>query len=67
MNNKKKNLKCKSCGCSEFVTKPNQYEVYEVIDDNLKYTHSETVDEETRLFCRDCSKELKNADELISA
>jgi hypothetical protein len=54
------------CGCTEFVTKPNQYESYEIVDGELIYINSETVDEKISLYCRECSKELKNAENLIS-
>jgi hypothetical protein len=61
-----KNISPCNCGCTEFVTKPNQYEIYEILDGKLVLTHSEATDEETRLFCRGCAKELKNAKILIS-
>lgn len=54
------------CGCDVFISHPNQYEIYKILDGKLLFTHSETVDEQTKLFCRDCSKELKNAETLIS-
>jgi len=50
---------CK-CGSVEFVTEPNQYDVYELIDGKLEFQHSENVEEEIKLYCRECCEEFKN-------
>ncbi len=55
-----------NCNCEEFITKPIRYDCYEIIDDKLAYIQTERVDERIRLFCRDCGKELENAEFLIS-
>lgn len=57
---------CK-CGCTEFVSKPNRYDIYEIIDSKLKLTDSSFTEEEIKIFCRDCGKELVGAAELVSA
>ena len=54
------NLKCKHCGNgSEFITQPNSYEVWAIVNNRLEYQHNEFVAEELKLYCRDCSEELK--------
>jgi DNA-directed RNA polymerase subunit RPC12/RpoP len=51
-------IKCQHCGSSEFVTKPNWYEVYETIDGKLDFIRKESTNEKTELFCRNCSSKL---------
>jgi len=29
--------KCKECGCQEFISSPNRYDIFEVIDKKLFY------------------------------
>lgn len=50
------------CGCSEFITQPNQYGIYEVIDGRLEFQRTELIDNELILYCRECSKEYKESD-----
>lgn len=58
-------LKCEHCGNDrEFITEPNSYEVYEVIDNQLEYRRNEIIDEDLKLYCRDCSEELKIPENL---
>jgi hypothetical protein len=59
---KNKRIKPCKCGSTEFITEPNQYDFYEIIDEKLKLTHSENIDNEFKLYCRECGEELKNAD-----
>lgn len=64
----KKSIKCSckcSCGGTEFITQPNQCEIYKVINNKLVYVYSETLQEDLRLYCIECSKELKDAKNLI--
>jgi ribosomal protein L33 len=60
-----KKIKCKECGAQEFITEPNRYDIYEVIDNKLGFQRSEQVDEEIKLYCRDCSEELEGASDII--
>lgn len=57
--------KCSLCGCQVFVTQPNQYDVFEVINDKICWIHSETIDMEFKMYCRDCSEEVKFDDSLF--
>ena len=51
-------INCK-CGSNEFITKPNQYDVYQIIDSNLEFQNSEFIDDKEHIYCRDCGKILK--------
>jgi hypothetical protein len=53
-----RNINPCECGSLEFITKPNQYDVYEIIDKKLEFVKSILVEEEEKLYCRDCSKKL---------
>lgn len=33
-------VQCKECGCNEFVTKPNRYDIYKSNHDGLKLVTS---------------------------
>ena len=59
MKSSEKNIKPCKCGSVEFVTEPNQYDVYELIDGKLEFQHSEDVDG-IKLYCRECGKEFNN-------
>jgi hypothetical protein len=59
-------IKCKSCFGQEFVTEPNQYDIYEVFEEKLILLRTEQVDDVFRLYCRDCSEELVDVDNLIT-
>jgi hypothetical protein len=52
------NIKPCKCGSVEFITKPNQYDVYQIIDKKLELTDTLSTEEELKLFCRECSKEV---------
>ncbi|MBV6466328.1 MAG: hypothetical protein PGMFKBFP_01637 [Anaerolineales bacterium] len=45
------------CGSDEFVTKPNAYAVFKIINGKLSFLTQEFVEEPQVLYCRDCSKE----------
>lgn len=53
-----KYIKPCECGSDEFVSKPNQYDIYQIIDGELVLINSKCLDEELLLFCRECSKKL---------
>lgn len=48
---------CK-CGSDEFITKPNQYDIYQIIDGKLEFIKSEFTWDEEKLYCRGCCKRL---------
>lgn len=52
-------IKCKRCeNNKEFITKPNKYTIYKVIDNKLEYQKDEYTEEKLKLYCRECSEEL---------
>ncbi len=50
--------KCKVCGCDEFITNPNKYDIYKIINGKLEFQRSELIDDKIELFCRECSLKL---------
>jgi len=52
-------FKCEICNSEEFITKPNQYDVYKLVDGKLVFQNSEFVEQNIRLFCRECSEEIR--------
>lgn len=52
-------VQCKECGCNEFVTKPNRYDIYKSNHDGLKLVTSKYIIEKNQLYCRECSNPLK--------
>jgi len=48
---------CK-CGSTEFITNPNSYEIYNIVDSELEFVKSEIIDDELKFYCRDCGEEL---------
>ena len=54
----KQNIKPCKCGSVEFITEPNQYDVYQIIEDKLELVNTLTIDDDCKLFCRECGKEL---------
>ena len=56
-----KNMKSCECGSTEFLTNPNSYDVYRVIDGSLEFIKSELIEDELKFCCRNCGKELNNA------
>ena len=47
------------CGSTKFVTQPNQYDVYELIDGELEYQRTELFNEKVVLSCRECNKKYE--------
>lgn len=58
-------IKCNTCGSQEFITTPNRYDIYEVINNKLVLSESVFIEDEIRLFCRECGEDLQNAVDLI--
>ena len=56
----KDEIKCQECGGQEFITIPNRYDVYVVIDAKLELIDSLQAEGEVyrELYCRDCSEKL---------
>ena len=52
----KKSVKPCKCGSIEFVTEPNQYDVYQIIDGKLELTETLFTECEIDLFCRECGE-----------
>ena len=47
--------RCK-CGINEFITKPNSYDVYQIVDGKLEYKNAESVNDKLILYCRECGE-----------
>jgi len=56
---------CSDCGCKEFITKPNRYDIFKSENGKIIFEKSEDIDDKIILFCRDCSKEVKFESEDI--
>jgi hypothetical protein len=54
-----KHIKSCNCGSTEFITEPCQYDVYELINGNLEFQRSEEIEDEIKIFCRECGNEFK--------
>ncbi len=54
-----KKIKCAHCGGTKFITQPNKYDVYEVIDGDLQYINTESIDDMDIFYCRECGEILK--------
>ena len=52
------NKKCYNCGSKEFITEPNKYDVVTFEDGKYTIVSVETIDD-FKIFCRECSSELK--------
>jgi hypothetical protein len=51
--------RCRECDCEEFVSQPNQYDVFKNNNGKLVFKKSELVNNKLELFCRNCSEKLK--------
>jgi len=49
---------CPNCGCDEFITRLNAYDVYRIVDGKPEYQRSELTDE-TDLYCRECGERIQ--------
>ncbi|MBO4738365.1 MAG: hypothetical protein J5606_02260 [Bacteroidales bacterium] len=54
-----KKIQCTQCGGTEFITQPNKYDVYEVVDGELQYVNTESIDDMDVFYCRECGEILK--------
>jgi len=52
----KEKYACPHCGCNEYLTALNAYDVYVAMDDKLHFQSHEIADDEIQLFCRDCAE-----------
>jgi len=50
--------KCE-CGSDEFITQLNSYDLYKLLNNKLEFQGSICIDEEIRLYCRECGREIK--------
>lgn len=50
---------CKECGCSEFISNPNRYDIFRGGDNKLVLVENESIEDELQLYCRDCSTKLE--------
>jgi len=57
--------KCKECGCQEFISQLNKYDIYKVKDNKIVLTNSVLIDDKLVLYCRDCSQELEFKEEDV--
>ncbi len=54
--------KCNNCESTEFITQPNSYEVYKLIDGELSLQKNELINDDMKLSCRNCGKEFSLKD-----
>lgn len=47
-----------NCGCSEFISELNKYDVYSFKDGNFQIIRSESYDDDGKIFCRECSESV---------
>ncbi|MFQ3576622.1 MAG: hypothetical protein SNJ77_09320 [Cytophagales bacterium] len=57
--------KCKVCGGEEFVSQPNQYDIFENNNGKLIFKNSALVNNKLELFCRECSEKLEFKEEDV--
>lgn len=60
-NKEKDTLSC-NCGSTEFITRPNRYDIYKTEKKKVIFQTSEIINDKIILFCRECS-EILNVDE----
>lgn len=53
-----KHIKPCKCGSVDFVSKPNRYDVYQIIDGSLQFIQSPSTEDEIKLYCRECGVHL---------
>lgn len=51
---------CKECGCTEFVSNLNRYDIYVAEDGYVFYRYSELINEKIELSCRECFTQLSD-------
>jgi hypothetical protein len=55
-----KHIKLCECGSSEFITQPNSYDVYQIVNSELEFLKTEFIEDEITLFCRECGAKLQH-------
>ena len=58
------NLICPNCGSESFVTAPNRYDVLKFVDGDFQIEKSEFINDECRIFCRECGAEVDVDDSI---
>jgi len=53
-----------TCGCEEFITQPNRYDIYRITGGRMELLRSEPVDGELTVYCRNAvsDMEIRTAD-----
>lgn len=51
--------KCNKCGCTEFISDLNQYDVFISQKDEIILTDTVFVDDKLVLYCRECGEKLE--------
>lgn len=54
-----KNIKPCECGCNEFITQLNQYDVYLINEGKLEFVETLNTNEDDKLYCRECGKVMR--------
>ncbi len=51
------NYSCPNCGSHEFITEPNQYDIFSFSENGFAIIATTQIDD-YKLFCRVCSEEI---------
>ena len=51
-------ISCAQCGAEEFITPPNAYDCYQVVNGELCWQKSELIDAKFQLHCRECGARM---------
>ena len=54
--------RCSECGCDEFMSSLNGYDVFLAQDDALYYQRSESSDDLIEFFCMNCHHQIDDKD-----
>ncbi len=49
------------CGSDEFVTQPNKYDVYRIVDGRMEFQRSELIDDDMVVYCRGCGRRYEKS------
>lgn len=58
MNKKSEQKSCNNCGNTEFISKPNRYDVINVINNQVVIVDTELIENETDIYCRSCGEKF---------
>ena len=53
-----KQHQCPKCGCEEFVSELNQYDILRFEVGKFKVYHAEDIYDKIKIFCRECGAEI---------